>query len=213
MTAEQQQEIKQINEYIIKEKGYRVSDSLPILDSFTLRDISEIKGRMSVMNALLNIAFEAPTYYIKEWIEQENLSDYLSASEIELLTLDNEELSELELNSLSWYTEGLWALMWLCEMVEELNPAHHVADYMVSLLPNLEQEENNEKINTLSSLRTPEDSYKMLDFYYRLHWYCVDERLKGNETLLNEGIIYERRKALEWVFNPSADWDHVEMGT
>ncbi|MNF18151.1 hypothetical protein D3C80_2220700 [compost metagenome] len=53
----------------------------------------------------------------------------------------------------------------------------------------------------------------MLDYYYRLHWYCVDERIKENEALVNEGLVYERRKALEWLMNKDVDWDHVEMGT
>ena len=53
----------------------------------------------------------------------------------------------------------------------------------------------------------------MLDYYYRLHWYCVDERLKGENSKLNEGQIYERRKALEWVSDRDCDWDEIEMST
>ncbi|MNW20348.1 hypothetical protein D3C71_2207160 [compost metagenome] len=53
----------------------------------------------------------------------------------------------------------------------------------------------------------------MLDYYYRLHWYCVDERLNGRQAKLNEGLIYERRKSLEWAFNRENEWENVEMGT
>ena len=62
MTDINREEIKKINDTIIAQKGYRVNDWLPILEMPTLKDIEEIKGRMSVMNALINIAFEAPTY-------------------------------------------------------------------------------------------------------------------------------------------------------
>lgn len=46
------EEIKKINDTIIVQKGYRVNDWLPILETPTLKDIEEIKGRMSVMNAI-----------------------------------------------------------------------------------------------------------------------------------------------------------------
>ncbi|MGE8380609.1 MAG: DUF4272 domain-containing protein, partial [Sphingobacterium sp.] len=65
----------------------------------------------------------------------------------------------------------------------------------------------------LSSLRSDNKIYTMLDFYYRLHWYCVDERLKGKQALINEGLVYERRKALEWLIDKDSDWDDIEMGT
>lgn len=213
ITDNQKQEIKTEHDNIIKQKGYRANDWLPILDTPDLRTIEEIKGRMSVMNALINIAFEAPTIAIKTWLEEQNLSKYLSGSELEILEKQNEELEETEVISLSWYIEALWAFMWLTEMTDQLEAEKHVGDNQASLLPNLEQDEDNSKIADLKNLRSETAIYKMLDYYYRLHWYCVDERINGRKPKLNEGQIYERRKALEWVFNRSNDWDDVEMST
>ncbi len=78
---------------------------------------------------------------------------------------------------------------------------------------NLEENESNEKIDQLKELRTDVEIYNMLDLYYRFHWYCVDERIKGVEAKISEGIIYERRKALEWLINKDSDWYDIEMGT
>ncbi|MHC8949584.1 DUF4272 domain-containing protein [Sphingobacterium hungaricum] len=213
ITVEDKIAIKRDNDLKIKEQGYKVNDWLPILDSSQMRDIKQIKGRMSVMNALINIAFDAPIYIIKDWIAAQKLNNFLSATEQELLQKDNYELEEQELNSLSWYAEGLWALMWLTEMCDKLVAEEYVSDHAASLLPNLEQGESNRKIDNLKSIRNERELYTMLDYYYRLHWYCVDGRLNSYEVKLNEGIVYERRKALEWAFNRSNDWNNVEMST
>jgi hypothetical protein len=213
MTDEQKQQIKSENDQLINQKGFRVNNWLPILDTPKLRTVEEIKGRMSVMNAMINIAFEAPTYIIDEWIKAQKLTVFLSDSEQQILAKENEELTEEEINSLMWYLEALWALMWLVQMVDKLEAEKHVGDNMASLLPNLEDGDTNEKLDNIKEIRPELEIYTMLDYYYRLHWYCVDERLNGREPKLNEGQVYERRKALEWAFNRSNDWDDVEMGT
>lgn len=213
MTNEQKQQIKSENDKIISQKGYRINDWLPILDTPSLRTIEEIRGRMSVMNALINIAFEAPAYIIKEWIENQNLTKFLSKTEKEILEKENDDLTEREVNSLHWYLESLWALMWLTKMIDSLEAEKHVGDNMASLLPNLEQGDTNKILDNLQDMRQEVEIYKMLDYYYRLHWYCVDERLTGQIAKLNEGQIYERRKSLEWVYNRANDWDNVEMST
>jgi hypothetical protein len=168
---------------------------------------------MSVMNALVNIAFEAPVDIIKNWIDKYNLAGHLSDFEKGILKKDNSELTELELGTLSWYLESLWALLWVTNMIKDLEAEKHVGDNLASLVPNLQHGENNDKIAKQNSLRSELEIYKMLDYYYRLHWYCVDERLNGRQPKLNEGQIYERRRALEWVLDKQSDWDNIEMGT
>ena len=213
MTDEQKAEIKKENDSLIKQKGYRINDWLPILETPEMRSVDEIKGRMSVMNALINISFNAPVYIIKEWIENQNLTGFLSDSEKAILGKNNEELTEVEIGSLRWYLESLWALMWATKMIGSLEAETYVGDNMASLLPDLEHGDDNSKLDKVAELRPEAEIYRMLDYYYRLHWYCVDERLNGRTAQLSEGIVYERRKSLEWVYNRSNDWDDVEMGT
>jgi len=213
MTDELKHEIKVQNDKLISKKGYKFNQWLPILETPVMRSIEEIRSRMAVMNALINIAFEAPTYLMKDWIENNNLAAYLSEEEKQILETENGDLTQIQVNSLLWYLEALWSFMWLTKMIDSLEPEENVGDEMASLLPNLEQGESNQKLESLEALRPELEIYKMLDFYYRLHWYCVDERINGREAKLNEGIIYERRKALEWAFNRENDWDNVEMST
>ncbi len=117
------------------------------------------------------------------------------------------------MNSLRWYLEGLWALMWATNLIDSLDETQWCGEDMMSFLPNLEIGEDNRKIDEISEIRSDVEIYTMLDYYYRLHWYCVDERINNREAKINEGIVYERRKALEWLMDNSSDWDEIEMST
>ncbi len=213
MDKKLREEIKSKNIELVKTNGYRFLEWLPILESPKMRNLEEIKGRMSVMNALIEISFNAPIYIISDWIDEHNLRKHLSPWEKEILSKQNEDLSDLESNSLRWYLEGLWALMWAVKMIDELDEKSWCGDNMASMLPILQQNENNKKIENIESLRSEEEIYKMLDYYYRVHWHFVDERIKDRSEPASEGIVYERRKALEWIMNKEWGWDDVELHT
>jgi hypothetical protein len=212
MTLNQQKAIKTANDKLILEQGYRVNEWLPILDDPKIRSLEEIKGRISIMNAVINIAFEAPTHEIKNWIIKHKLTKYLSESEQLIIDKPNDHLNNFELNSMMWYLESLWTLMWVVDMIDSLDANEKVGDNMSGLLPDLENEEDNSKVDKVQSLKPELEIYTMLDYYYRLHWYVVDSRINGVKIKLTEGVIYERRKALEWVLNKDSNWDSVEMG-
>jgi Domain of unknown function (DUF4272) len=213
MDLAQQTTIKENNEKLIESQGYKINIWLPVLDDPKIQSLDVIKGRISIMNAVINIAFEAPTHIIKNWIIEQKLTKHLAESEQLIIDKPNDHLNNFELNSMMWYLESLWALMWVVEMIETLNPSDKIRDDMASQLPNLENEEGNEKIMAVNILRSEIEIYTMLDYYYRLHWYCVDSRINGVKIKLTEGVIYERRKSLEWVFNRAYSWDNVQMDT
>jgi Domain of unknown function (DUF4272) len=213
MTLKQQNEIKASNNQLIADQGYRFNQYLPIVDDPKIRSLEDIKGRIAVMNALINIAFDAPTHVIRDWIIQHKLTKHLSESEQLIINKPNPHLSEFEINSMMWYLESLWALMWVVEMISDISVNKPVGDNMAKLLPDLEAEENNDKILQINSIRSVLEIYTKLDYYYRLHWYCVDNRISGVKIKVSEGVVYERRKALEWVLNNDSDWDNIEMST
>lgn len=208
MTEEEKIRVREKNNKLIELKKYRFNTWLPVLEDPDIRSIDEVKGRMGVMNALINISFGAPIHIIRSWIDTQGLTRYLSGWEHEILLKSNDELSDYESNSLRWYLEGLWGLMWATKLTDTLDETEWCDDHMAQLLPDLQENESNKKIDDLSVLRGDDEIYNMLDFYYRLHWYCVDERFNGREAL-----VYERRKALEWLINKESDWDNIEMGT
>lgn len=213
ITDQFRQRVKTESEAKVLALDGRICDWLPLLDTPALRGIEAIRGRMSVLNALVNISFQAPIAVIREWLVQENLLAYLSPEEAAILAKSNEQLTEQELTNLRWSLEALWAMMWATHMVPELDPVKWCGDNMASLLPDLEQGQDNEKLARLRTVRPATELYRMLDYYYRLHWYCVDERLHGRAATVSESLVVERRKALEWIYNSQYEWDDVEMST
>lgn len=166
------------------------------------------------MNALLNIAFQAPVSVIRDWIDANGLARHLSSAEQVLLTKSNEELSEQESTNLYWYIEALWALMWAGSLIPDLPIHQPVGDNMVSLAPNLQEAEGTDKFAAVMRLRPYEEMYRMLDLYYRVHWFTEDARINGYATgEISGDVIMERRKALEWLMDKSINWDNVPIDT
>jgi hypothetical protein len=181
--------------------GGRICAWLPLIDSVQLRPIDQIIGRSLVMNALLNIYFEAPISVIKDWIEAHHLVPYLSDSEKTILELENAQLTEQQLIDLYWYIEALWALLW-------------VEDSMASVCPNLQLNEGPEKFADRMTSRSENEVAQMLDLHYRLHWWTRDAQLNGYASEpVSLDIVMERRKALEWAMDLNLDWDDVPLHT
>lgn len=207
-------EIKATNERIITDAGGKICDWLPHLEERTPRDRSDIVGRSLVLNAMLQIAFEAPTHVIRTWIEEHSLSQHLSPTERELLSKDNEELTQQEKTDLYWYIEALWALMWVGSLIDELDFEQPIQDYMANLCPKLQDNEDGSKFDDTMQIRPYADLFQMLDLHFRLHWWTRDGNLRGYETgNVSLDIIMERRKALEWALDKSSHWDNIELNT
>jgi hypothetical protein len=194
--------------------GGRICAWLPLIDSVQLRPIEQIIGRSLVMNALLNIYFEAPVSVIKNWIEAHQLVQYLSDSEKAILELENSQLTEQQLIDLYWYIEALWALLWVGNIVETMPFDRGVEDLMASVCPNLQFNEGPEKFTDRMTPRSENAVAQMLDLHYRLHWWTRDAQLNGYASApVSLDITMERRKALEWAMDLSLGWDDVPLHT
>ena len=64
-------------------------------------------------------------------------------------------------------------------------------------------------------LRQPSEILDMVDLYYNYHWACVDHRINPitNCGELNEEVVMERRKALEWIISKEKDWSDISLDT
>jgi hypothetical protein len=208
------QQVKTDSERIILDAGGRICDWLPFLDDRTPRTRDAIVGRALVLNAMLQVAFKAPTNIIKDWLENNGVSVHLSQNERNLLEKDTDELTQQEITDLYWYIEALWALLWVGNLIEDLAFDQPIQNYMASLCPALQHNEDGSKFANMMKIRSHDELFRMLDLYYRLHWWTRDAKLNGYDTGdVSLDIIMERRKALEWVLDDSCDWDNVELST
>lgn len=104
--------------------------------------------------------------------------------------------------------------MWAGRLIDELPFDEGVGSEFASLCPAIQRNEDGTKLYGNMQLRTREDLFRMLDLYYRLHWWPRNSQLTGKDTgSVRLDVIMERRKALEWVMDPSCDWGNVEMST
>jgi hypothetical protein len=209
------EKIKKESEVIILQKGGKICDWLPHIEpNGEVRSDEELINRALILNALLNIYFGAPIHIIKDWIEQNNLSSYLSESEKNLLSKKDNDLTESDKINIYWFIEALWALMWAGNLIKDLPIDKCVENNMAKLCPNLANGENDSKFRKKMTIRTKEELYKKLDLYFRTHWYTEDGRINNYSTGNIDGeIIMERRKALEWVNNNTLDWDNISLDT
>ena len=84
----------------------------------------------------------------------------------------------------------------------------YVEDYQAELCPNLERGEDDSKFRQTMKIRTKEEIFKKLDLYFRTHWYTFNGVLNKYSTgNMNNSVIMERRKALEWIIDNNLDWD------
>lgn len=207
--------VKRESERIILAAGGRILDWLPHLDVERrgLRSKEEIIARALAMNALINIAFSAPVHVIADWIERHGVGWTLTDVEREILKKSQQTLEEQERINLHWYLESLWALMWVGGVVDELAFDDGVPDTMVTLVPNLQKNEDGAKFSRFR-IRPDTEVFRKLDLYFRLHWYARDGSLTGTPTPpVQLSVVLERRRALEWALDREHDWDHVEMST
>ena len=206
--------IKRHSESVILRAGGRICEWLPTIECTEARELGEIVDRALVLNALLQLHFEAPSHIIAEWIKSQSLQSALSASERAFLEKPTELLAEQEQIDLFWYIEALWAFLWATHLIEDMSFGRCADPSMASLCPELQNNEDGAKFRLRMKLRSYAELYAMRDLAYRFHWWTFDARLKGQDTgSVSLDSVMERRKALEWILDRQLDWDDVPLDT
>jgi Domain of unknown function (DUF4272) len=207
--------VKRASEAIIRRAGGEICDWLLVLDrEGQSRDLGAVVRRALILNAMLQIYFKAPIAFIKDWITRNGLTNDLSEAEREILEKDDDDLTEQERINLYWYIEALWTLAWAGQLIDDLPFDEGVGNTLASLCPALQRNEDGSKLSKTMRLRSRDELFRMLDLHYRLHWWTRNAQLSGQDSGdVRLDIIMERRKALEWVMDPTCDWDTVEMST
>jgi hypothetical protein len=209
--AQEQMTRKENSESFLREKGIAINSHLPCLPTFEqakLRTKEEIIERIYALTLLTAWG---------EGVEKEKLEHVRNQWQIahfspqESAIYAKEILDDTEKVYATWRYEGLNLLLWAVGLVELAYP-DDICDvaYIVSIILGNSREDFFEK----AELRHKEDILQEADKAYRMHWACVDARLKNQQVggELHEGVIYERRYALEWLISEQ-EWDNIEMHT
>jgi hypothetical protein len=111
--------------------------------------------------------------------------------------------------------EGVWALAWVLSIVSVLDFMRHCDDTFYKLMPNLTILESSKGFRGKTRLREFHEVIQCCDFAYRLHWAARDAHLRHTPlaSRLNYDLVYERRRALEWVIDPDTPWKDISLDT
>jgi hypothetical protein len=203
--------IRQNNIALLKSKGYVNIDWFSPLELPALKSVTTIKSRLLILNVFIDLSFDAPVNNIKTWVKKNNLMSMLTSFEKNILSKSNLQITQQELAVLRWNLESIWALMWTIGMIDDLDETLCCQSEMCTLLPTIEENDGIEKLNTRTSMRSEYEITKMLDYYHRILWYCLDSRISNSRILINEDIVYERLKALYWVVNRGVVWTNSRL--
>ncbi|MFN9366686.1 MAG: DUF4272 domain-containing protein [Planctomycetota bacterium] len=205
------EEAKQRSHDFLAQHKLRINDTLPFIESpqeLQPQSPDDVARRAIVLGHIIGIGFGQPGAKMKAPLEEFGLFRYTSANETRLLNANT--YTEQEKVNATWLVECMQALGWCLGLVN-LDPFAGCDDNLASHFPRPFTDPSDFIAN--AKLRPFPELYQQADLHYRLHWLARDARLNGYDSPVKEGVIQERRKAIDWVVGVEADWDEMPMDT
>lgn len=196
------------SEMVLNQQGCHLAENMPPLACFVPRLPGKVSQRLGCLTALIQLYFDMPPERAKKYLDNQNLWESASFEEQKVLSLAKVNVPVLK--SISWQIEAAWALLWVLGKGQAFSFDKRAPDDLFKSLPNIWTEENWLPIEK-ARVRPEKELYQMLDFYYRLHFHCIQAQLLKESTTFELGVIAERRKALHWVMHPDTDWDKLDL--
>jgi uncharacterized protein (DUF427 family) len=132
----------------------------------------------------------------------------------ETAVYQSQQLSDQERANAAWRYESLNTMLWALGTVGSLKYPSDICD--VPAVVEALFKPTREAFEKSVQLRSASEILDELDKTYRMHWACLDARLKGQQIAgnLNPSVVFERHYSLNWLTNfEDQDWDEVETHT
>lgn len=202
--------VKQKNEDYLQKLGLDINPALPCIESLEEvrpRTAKDVAKNFVAVCFMIRVGHGYPITKAYKRIHDLGLFDVLGSSSRRIL--DTETASAQDRIDLTWQVEGAQALAWALELAE-LDHTQACDDDLVSRLP---PEGEETKFFETASLRPLVEIQEQADLAYRMHWCAVSNRFAGKAGQLNERIVRERRRALDWIYGVEEDWDEIPLDT
>ena len=206
---------KQSSIIYCRERGIPVIDHLPCVTSE-----AEVKIRSN--DDIINRALALCYLGLKsEGLEKKHLDGfnkkYLIAphftKEEKLYVYATTPLEEQRVNA-SWRYEGMHVLLWALGYVDSLAYPDQMCNVEEDVKLILDR--TKAEFSTGVKIRSKQEILDQADLIYRLHWACVNAKIKNEEPPagLNASVVYERHYALNWLIRyMEQEWDEVSTDT
>lgn len=202
------------NNKTIRETRLPVLEDLPVVEdekTAKLRGPEEIAKRCLATTICAVKGETKDQTLVDSLIKDYSAADYFSPQERQFIKAKNP--LQQHLIDFAWRYECVHVFLWAMGMRDSLSPPNEICP--VSDDMKLIKKAGPAKFVAEAKRRTPEQILDMADYYYRLHWAAIDLRIKGKKSeLLNEEIIRERHRALNWLIGYlNQEWDEITTDT
>ena len=188
-----------------------VNKHLPTLESeseLAPQSSADVARGCMVISHVIGIGFGGDTRKLQDAVRKYGLSSYVSDQEQDMLSRTTH--SEQEKIDATWRVECMQSFAW-CLGLAELDIFRSCDEDLASRFPAPFSDPS--RFIESAKLRPFEEIYRQADLHYRLHWAARNARLSGEDFTIPEGLIGERRKALDWTMGVEPDWDEVPSDT
>jgi hypothetical protein len=112
-----------------------------------------------------------------------------------------------------WQYEAVHVLLWALGYVAAIHPPSEICDVPKEV--GIVRDHGRRGLALSAKPRTMAELLEQADVYYHLHWSAIELRLRREASpYLDEGIIRERHRALNWLIRFMDDeWDDVGTDT
>ena len=212
------EERKKRTEKLLDEKGILVNQSIP-----ALKDASEIKlksfddickraiAALLSTQAAIELSDNNPdgAEKFRRLVIYFGVEDCLNNCETHVINNDDPEPF---IEDAVWEYESCWALFWVLGLVDDITDAGRICD-CEKAIRFVSQCESFEDFKSQCKLRSIDEILDMLDLYYRYHWATIEHKHIPFKSAgdLDEDIVYERRRGLEWLARDVDDWHDIPL--
>ncbi|MDM8562376.1 DUF4272 domain-containing protein [Candidatus Marithioploca araucensis] len=205
------EKLKLKSHFFLKKHSIPINESLPLIetiDELSPQDSKSVAQRIIILNHVIGIGFDAYPKKLLNALIEFDLLNFASTQERSLLS--KKKHTDQEKIDATWQIECVQSLAWCLGLVD-FNPLNDCDDNLASHFPKpyCEPKDFIESVK----LRRWDEIFEQADLHYRIHWAARDSRLKSAESPVQEGLISERRKALDWVIGVEQDWDEIPLDT
>ena len=220
-SADPEQARKERTEKILKSRGIAVNPHLPVRfgpEDALRRDLDAVCRRVAAGILVIQLACDAANgdydpsrEALLPYLERFGVLDALNAPERKLLDGDYTQQS---LSEIVWTYESCWALEWALGLIDDISDASDICECEKAVRL-VADGGSMEDFRAKCALRDLEELKDMTDYYYRCHWAAVEKRLRPETRIgdLNEEVVMERRRGLDWLFDPEDDWFDISLDT
>lgn len=200
---------KNIN--ILKEKSIPFIEhmkAIPFNSCTNLRSKEEIVNRMLADYAIATCALYSLegkaniiTSVINQMNEKLNIKSALAPEDTNFLNaMSEQKVSKQGLQDATWAFEECAMLMWTLGIIDK--PKSDKECNVGQLDEFFFNIKSYDELLSKCMLKTKEEILEQADLLFRYHWACRETRMQGKQLpQLNEMIVQEQRRALEWVLN------------